>query len=218
MASSASHKICCIIFCCFICNISQADDWTFKDDPPDNTSSVSPLPSGQVLKWCEINGKKIRYSSQNVPGYKICGEIKAEASCDPTGKRFISARKDSKTPYTFKDCSIKDRLVVKRLDPFGQELPPVEVPPLTESSTTSLSSVGELVKDFSSKGSKDSSAMSVEEILKARGEFRKLEEKQNGDLSQGIADSLNQFVESVLGKDGVLNLINRTLHDQHHTR
>lgn len=159
-------------------SLAEENEWTAPEEEK--------LPSGEVLKWCEPNTGKIRYSTEVVPGYSVCGEVQTVKTCDPTGKRFIS--KDQKAPYAFKDCSIGKRLTVVRLDPLtGEEIPSAEA----EKPETALD------KPSKSREIPEPDPMSTREIIDAKSTFDKLERDQQTQMAvdvQQIFQSLGQVL------------------------
>lgn len=73
------------------------------------TKASNQLNSDTVERWCEINGQRIKFTNFPVPGYRPCGTLSAQKTCDPTGKRFIGS---SSAPYSYLDCSIGPRIQV----------------------------------------------------------------------------------------------------------
>lgn len=87
---------------------AQEDSWTYNTTQEETYTLPS---SEEILKWCDQEGKKVRYSHDPVPGYRLCGELQTKKLCDPSGRRFIGQQN---APYTYKDCTIGERIVVTR--------------------------------------------------------------------------------------------------------
>lgn len=148
--------------------LAQEDSWTVDD-----SQTANPLPSDSILKWCDDSKKKVRYSQTPVEGYRLCGQIDAQKLCDPAGKRFISSDNNTAPNRSYKDCSIGERIMVKRLDPL----------PETESLEL-----------------KPGEPMSDEERLEAHRQIESIKQSQDGDLArelQGLSKDLSEVVRGL---------------------
>ncbi len=93
----------------FYCLAARAEEWS-----PEKPHYAPTEASNRIIKWCEINGEKVRYSSANIAleGYEPCGQLAAQKSCDPIGKRYITKGGDS--PYSYRDCAVGPRIFIQR--------------------------------------------------------------------------------------------------------
>lgn len=65
-----------------------------------------------VSKWCEVGGKKVRFSNTAVPGYEMCGGLAVRSICDAAGKKIFT--RSETLPYGFRDCSEGPRIYIRR--------------------------------------------------------------------------------------------------------
>lgn len=177
---------------------AQSERWTV-DSPP---SAEKAIPQGQVLKWCEIKGKRVRYATNIVSGYRLCGNLSASRTCDPSGKRFIAASADN-APYAFKDCSIGRRIYVKRHDdPIVLEPPPEDMlrPKIVKPTTTPEERAKDLL-DFKDYSDRDP-VMSPEEKAELRRKMKERDAKAQDDIAIDIDQVFRAVTDAMKGISG----------------
>lgn len=167
-----------------------AERWTVEPTEAD----LAPLASGQVLKWCEPNGKKVQYSTRVVPGYRLCGDLTASRSCDPSGRRFITPPGAKERPYAYKDCGVGRRIYVKRHDdPIVLAPPPDDgLKPKIEKPEITVEERQKSLLDF-----KDYSAQDPAVSEKEKDEFRKKMRERDEKEKAQIATDIDQVFQAV---------------------
>ena len=83
-------------------SVSTEERWDVAGRPNARTEDI-------VERWCEINGKRVRYANFPIPGYAPCGGLSVQRTCDPTGKRFIGG---AGAPYSYLDCGRGPRMQI----------------------------------------------------------------------------------------------------------
>jgi len=168
--------------------LAEDDQWTIGPESAQGTpqgataQQEKPLPAGSILKWCEENGKKVRYSQTFVPGYRLCGEVETSTLCDPSGRRFISSPGAPTPSIAYKDCSLGERIKVVRSEPLPTP-EPGELPPLPSAEP-----------------------MTRAEKAAAKKDLARIQKDQEGELAreiQGIMQELSKAMNGLGGsKDG----------------
>ena len=150
----------------------EANDW-----------AVSEPSKGQVLesveRWCEIGGSKVRYTNFPLPGYKPCGNLSVQKTCDATGQRFFGP---GPSPHSYLDCSKGQRLFVtssKEPDQIPEAPPPPD---------------GDVGKELAriDKQRRDLDSL-LDSPKSARQSSRGSQANQNSGLPQGLSELMKDL-------------------------
>ncbi len=199
---------------CLLPNYSLADDWSVNGEKEHAPAE----PENRIIKWCHVDGKKIRWASANldIKDHKPCGKLTTVASCDAAGNKIIGKPMPGEKlgGYSYRDCSVGPRIHIET--DFDEDLEYYE-PTLTSLSPSNPESKGEVDEYMNqlddlldnsrahsarrTKKQKNNTAASVLSHFGDNSDIGKMLEQFGGDGKQpnlNLDDALNQL-KDILG-------------------